>query len=107
MFRPTAFIAQEWAYYILVGERVITDLNSGERVTLQVPAETRTLVVHCPKAMGGYEASRIERTSRVQKESHDNVWMRYEFDPSWCFGYDVFAEPIRETKPKLLKEQTL
>ena len=54
-----------------------------------------------------YEASRIARTSRVQKESHDNVWMRYEFDPSWCFGYDVFAEPIRETKPKLLKEQTL
>jgi len=60
VFRPTAFIAQEWAYYILVGERVITDLNSGERVTLQVPAETRTLVVHCPKAMGGYEASRID-----------------------------------------------
>jgi 6-hydroxynicotinate 3-monooxygenase len=54
-----------------------------------------------------YEASRIERTSRVQKESHDNVWLRYESDPSWCFGHDVFAEPIRETKPKLVKEHTL
>ena len=41
-------------------DRVAADLNSGERVTLQVPAETRTLVVHCPKAMGGYEASRID-----------------------------------------------
>src|SRR5207237_5742971 len=60
VFRPTAFIAQEWAYYILVGDRVLADLNSGERVTLQVPADTHTLVVHCPKAIGGYEASRID-----------------------------------------------
>ena len=70
MFRPTAFIAQEWAYYILVGERVITDLNSGERVTLQVPAETRTLVVHCPKAMGGYEASRIDYDFRANAAAY-------------------------------------
>ena len=60
VFRPTAFIAQEWAYYILVGDRVAAALDSGERVTLQVPAETRTLVVHCPRALGGYEASRID-----------------------------------------------
>ena len=60
VFRPKAFIAQEWAYYILVGEQVVTDLMSGERATLQVPPETCTLVVHCPKAGGGYEASRID-----------------------------------------------
>jgi uncharacterized protein (TIGR02246 family) len=60
VFRPEAFIAQEWTYYILVGDRVLADLNSGERVTLQVPPETRALVVHCPTAMGGYEASRID-----------------------------------------------
>src|SRR5207237_7620907 len=41
-------------------DRVLADLNSGERVTLQVPADTHTLVVHCPKAIGGYEASRID-----------------------------------------------
>jgi len=60
VFRPTAFVAQEWAYYILVGDRVLADLNSGERVTLQVPGDTRTLTVHCPKSMGGYEARRID-----------------------------------------------
>jgi uncharacterized protein (TIGR02246 family) len=60
VFRPTAFVGQEWAYYILVGDRVLADLNSGERVTLEVPAETRTLIVQCPKAMRGYEASRID-----------------------------------------------
>ena len=60
VFRPPAFIADEWAYYILVGDRAVTDLKSGERVTLQVPAETRALVVHCPRALGGYEASRID-----------------------------------------------
>jgi 6-hydroxynicotinate 3-monooxygenase len=54
-----------------------------------------------------YEASRIERTSRVQKESHDNVWLRWESDPSWCFGYDVWSEPIRSSRTKpTLKEKT-
>ncbi|HSU78515.1 MAG TPA: hypothetical protein VLI89_15655, partial [Burkholderiales bacterium] len=60
MFRPPAFIADEWAYYILIGDRVATDLKSGERATLQVPAETRTLVIHCPRGRGGYEASSID-----------------------------------------------
>jgi len=55
-----------------------------------------------------YEASRIERASRVQKESHDNVWLRYPSDPSWCFGYDVFSEPIRSGKPgTTIKEQAI
>lgn len=55
-----------------------------------------------------YEASRIERTSRVQKESHDNVWLRWESDPGWCFGYDVWQEPIRSGKRETaVKEQTI
>ena len=29
-----------------------------------------------PAAFRLYEASRIERTSRVQRESHDNTWMK-------------------------------
>ena len=37
-----------------------------------------------------YEASRIERTSRVQHESHVNTWLKYETDPEWVFGYDAF-----------------
>lgn len=55
-----------------------------------------------------YEASRIERTSRVQKESHDNVWLRWDSDPGWCFGYNVWSEPIRSSKPKaFVKEQAI
>jgi 6-hydroxynicotinate 3-monooxygenase len=46
-------------------------------------------------AFARYEANRIARASRVQKESHENVWLRYEQDPGWCFGYNVFEEPLR------------
>ena len=36
-----------------------------------------------------YRANRIERTSRVQRESHQNVWMKHPTDPSWVYGYDA------------------
>ena len=36
-----------------------------------------------------YRANRIERTSRVQRESHVNVWMKYPTDPTWVFDYDA------------------
>ena len=42
-----------------------------------------------------YEANRIERTSRVQRESHDNTWMKHETDPTWVFGYNALTEPLR------------
>ena len=60
VFRPAAFIGQEWPYYVMVGGRPMIDVQSGERVTFQVPPETRTLVIQCPKAMGGYDESRID-----------------------------------------------
>ena len=41
-----------------------------------------------------YRANRIERTSRVQKESHTNVWMKYPTDPTWVFGYDAMTVPL-------------
>lgn len=47
-----------------------------------------------PAAFRLYEASRIERTSRVQRESHDNTWMKYATDPGWVYGYDVLAAPL-------------
>jgi len=68
VIRPSAFIAQEWAYYILVGDqtRPIADLRSGERVTFQVPADTRTLVIQCPKGLGAnYDESRIDYDFRT------------------------------------------
>jgi 6-hydroxynicotinate 3-monooxygenase len=41
-----------------------------------------------------YRANRIERTSRVQKESHANTWMKHPTDPSWVFAYDALTVPL-------------
>jgi 6-hydroxynicotinate 3-monooxygenase len=42
-----------------------------------------------------YESTRIERTSRVQRESHDNTWLRDPSDPAWVFGYDALTTPLK------------
>jgi 6-hydroxynicotinate 3-monooxygenase len=44
-----------------------------------------------PAAFRLYEATRIGRTSRVQRESHVNTWLRDPMDPSWVFGYDALT----------------
>jgi 6-hydroxynicotinate 3-monooxygenase len=49
-----------------------------------------------PAAFATYEATRIERTSRVQRESHDNTWLKYETDPAWVFGYDALHQPLKK-----------
>jgi uncharacterized protein (TIGR02246 family) len=62
VIRPKAFIAEEWAYYILIDGQTkpLVDVRSGERVTFQVPADARTLVIHCPKGLAAtYDESRI------------------------------------------------
>jgi len=59
VLRPKSIIADDWAFYIIVGGRAATDVRNGERVTLQVPAEMPALVVHCPKVGGDYEESRL------------------------------------------------
>jgi uncharacterized protein (TIGR02246 family) len=59
VMRPTSIIGDDWAYYIMVNDRAVADVRSGERVTLQVPDDLRSLVIHCPK-MGGYEESRLD-----------------------------------------------
>jgi uncharacterized protein (TIGR02246 family) len=60
VFRPTDFIAQEWSYYIVIDGRALSDVRPGERVRLQVPPETRTVLIHCPRTLGGYSESRID-----------------------------------------------
>jgi uncharacterized protein (TIGR02246 family) len=60
VMRPSGMIADDWAYYILVNDRAVADVRSGERVTLQVPDDMRSLVIHCPKSFGGYEESRLD-----------------------------------------------
>jgi|SRR5665213_544462 len=41
-----------------------------------------------------YEVNRFERTARVQRESHNNEWIRYSMDHQWLFGYDVMTAPL-------------
>jgi uncharacterized protein (TIGR02246 family) len=60
VMRPTSNIGDDWAYYILVNDRAVADVRSGERVTLQVPDDLRSLVIHCPKSFGGYDESRLD-----------------------------------------------
>ena len=47
-----------------------------------------------------YEDNRAERAGRVQLVSHNNTWLRTNENPDWCFGYDVFSEPLVEGRKK-------
>lgn len=60
IIRPDSIIAQEWAYYVLIGGRVVTDLRSGERTRVEVPPGTGSFIIQCPKALGGYAESRMD-----------------------------------------------
>lgn len=68
--RPKSIIADDWAFYIIVGGKAVTDLRNGERVTIQVPAETPALVVHCPKVNAGYEESRLTHDFKGNARSY-------------------------------------
>lgn len=41
-----------------------------------------------------YRQQRFERTSRMQKESARNNWLRHPMDPGWVFHYDAFTVPL-------------
>ncbi len=41
-----------------------------------------------------YEASRIERTSRVQIGSRGNTWLKESGDADWLYGYDAWTVPL-------------
>ncbi len=42
-----------------------------------------------------YEINRRERATRVQSVSNANTFLLEQEDPSWVYGYDVYAEPLR------------
>src|SRR5438552_12912441 len=41
-----------------------------------------------------FEASRKDRTSRVQLNSRTNTWLKERTDPDWVYGYDAWNEPL-------------
>jgi 6-hydroxynicotinate 3-monooxygenase len=41
-----------------------------------------------------FEATRRERTTRVQETSRANIWLRERTDTSWVYGYDAWTTPL-------------
>jgi 6-hydroxynicotinate 3-monooxygenase len=48
-----------------------------------------------------YEANRHERTSKIQKVSNENTWLKYDEDPAWCFGYNELTVPLHPASDKM------
>jgi 6-hydroxynicotinate 3-monooxygenase len=42
-----------------------------------------------------YEVNRRDRATQVQNVSNANTFLLHQEDPSWVYGYDVYAEPLR------------
>ena len=49
-----------------------------------------------PDAFQRYEATRKERTSRIQLTSRANTWLKDRTDPEWVYGYNAWATQIAE-----------
>lgn len=45
-------------------------------------------------ALARYEATRRERTSRMQLGSRENQWLKHGVDPDWVYGYDAWLTPL-------------
>jgi 6-hydroxynicotinate 3-monooxygenase len=55
---------------------------------LQAHAENPALAIKL------YEATRHERANKVQQVSNANTFLKYEEDPTWCFGYNAMTAPL-------------
>jgi salicylate hydroxylase/6-hydroxynicotinate 3-monooxygenase len=45
-------------------------------------------------AFQSYQATRLERTARVQLTSRQNTWGKQAEDTSWVYGYDAWHTPL-------------
>jgi salicylate hydroxylase/6-hydroxynicotinate 3-monooxygenase len=45
-----------------------------------------------------YEATRLERTARIQLTSRQNTWGKQPTDSSWVYGHDVWQTPLAGTQ---------
>jgi len=43
-----------------------------------------------------FEATRRERTSRVQLSSRTNTWLKGPTNPDWVYSYDAWREPLAD-----------
>ncbi len=65
--------------------------------------EDAAMLARCLKETGAgdyatafrlYETNRRDRATRVQTVSNANTFLLTQEDPSWVYGYDVYAEPL-------------
>ena len=49
-------------------------------------------------AFAAYEATRLERTARVQLTSRQNTWGRAGGDTAWLYGYDALTVPLESPR---------
>ncbi len=56
----------------------------------------RALAAHGEPAVAfaAYEATRLDRTARVQLTSRQNTWGRAGGDTAWLYGYDALTTPL-------------
>jgi 6-hydroxynicotinate 3-monooxygenase len=47
-----------------------------------------------PDAFRRFEASRKDRTARVQQTSRANIWLKEKTDGDWVYGYDAWNVPL-------------
>jgi len=47
-----------------------------------------------PNAFRRFEASRKDRTARVQQTSRTNTWLRSKTDADWVYAYDAWTAPL-------------
>jgi len=47
-----------------------------------------------PEAFRRFEATRKERTARVQEISRQNIWLKQKTDGDWVYGYDAWTVPL-------------
>jgi len=47
-----------------------------------------------PNAFRRFEASRKDRTARVQQTSRTNTWLRGKTDADWVYAYDAWTAPL-------------
>jgi 6-hydroxynicotinate 3-monooxygenase len=46
-----------------------------------------------------YEATRLERTARIQLTSRQNTWGKQAIDPGWVYGYNALETPLADAGP--------
>ena len=104
VIRPKTIINQDSIYYVLIDDqkRPVADLQNAERVTLQVPATTRSVAIHCPKGLGtNYDEVRLN----FDFKANERVFLVLTPKPT-CVQIDAVdaataAPLVRQTRHRL------